>query len=94
VWDPELRHAGGFSPLPGLAERGAALVAVSPQKPDGSLTMQEKHELQFPVLSDPVGRCPDDVRYGRLLVRAPRNVTSCARRDEAAQLDLPHDLLL
>ncbi|MGW1493662.1 peroxiredoxin-like family protein [Streptomyces sp. NPDC002402] len=39
--------------LPGLAERGAALVAVSPQKPDGSLTMQQKHELEFPVLSDP-----------------------------------------
>jgi peroxiredoxin len=39
--------------LPDLAERGVALVAVSPQKPDGSLTMQQKHELTFPVLSDP-----------------------------------------
>lgn len=38
--------------LPDLAERGVALVAVSPQKPDGSLTMQQKHELAFPVLSD------------------------------------------
>ena len=29
------------------------MVAISPQKPDGSLTMKEKHELQFPVLSAP-----------------------------------------
>lgn len=36
-----------------LAERGAALVAISPQKPDGSLTMQETKELTFAVLSDP-----------------------------------------
>ncbi|MGH2796328.1 MAG: peroxiredoxin-like family protein [Thermoleophilaceae bacterium] len=39
--------------LPRLAERGAALIAVSPQKPDGSLSMQEKNALKFPVLSDP-----------------------------------------
>ena len=38
---------------PLLDERGVGLVAVSPQKPDGSLTMQEKHDLPFPVLSDP-----------------------------------------
>ncbi|EFM12305.1 alkyl hydroperoxide reductase/ Thiol specific antioxidant/ Mal allergen [Paenibacillus curdlanolyticus YK9] len=31
---------------------GAQLVAVSPQTPDASLTMQEKHDLQFHVLSD------------------------------------------
>ncbi|MZD04738.1 redoxin domain-containing protein [Streptomyces sp. SID5785] len=36
-----------------LAQRGAALVAISPQKPDGSLTMQETNELTFTVLSDP-----------------------------------------
>jgi peroxiredoxin len=40
--------------LPGpLAERGVELIAVSPQKPDGSLSMQEKHDLRFPVVSDP-----------------------------------------
>lgn len=38
---------------PALAERGAQLVAISPQRPDGSLSMQEKHDLTFPVLSDP-----------------------------------------
>ena len=31
---------------------GASLVAISPQSPDGALTMREKHDLQFEVLSD------------------------------------------
>lgn len=38
---------------PQLDERGVALIAISPQKPDGSLTMQEKHSLAFTLLSDP-----------------------------------------
>ncbi|HEY3957253.1 MAG TPA: peroxiredoxin-like family protein [Streptosporangiaceae bacterium] len=36
-----------------LTDRGAALIAVSPQKPDGSLTMQQANELTFTVVSDP-----------------------------------------
>lgn len=36
-----------------LRERGIVLVAVSPQVPDGSMTMREKHALDFAVLSDP-----------------------------------------
>ncbi len=39
--------------VPELDRRGIALVAVSPQKPDGSLTVQETNELTFAVLSDP-----------------------------------------
>ena len=31
---------------------GASLVAISPQQPDEALTMREKHELEFDVLSD------------------------------------------
>jgi peroxiredoxin len=38
-----------------FAQRGARLVAVSPQTPDNSLTMAEKHSLEFPVLSDEGG---------------------------------------
>jgi len=38
--------------LPQLRERGATLVAISPQTPDNSLTTAEKNELAFPVLSD------------------------------------------
>jgi peroxiredoxin len=39
--------------LPAVTDRGIALIAVSPQKPDGSLTMQEKNHLTFTVVSDP-----------------------------------------
>ena len=38
---------------PALTERDVELIAVSPQKPDGSLSTQQKNELPFPVLSDP-----------------------------------------
>jgi peroxiredoxin len=38
-----------------FSERGARLMAVSPQTPDNSLTMAEKHSLEFPVLSDEGG---------------------------------------
>ncbi|MFE2071209.1 peroxiredoxin-like family protein [Streptomyces sp. NPDC059467] len=36
----------------GITARGARLVAVSPQIPDESLTLTEKHSLAFDVLSD------------------------------------------
>ncbi|HEY2206182.1 MAG TPA: peroxiredoxin-like family protein [Pseudonocardia sp.] len=39
--------------LPALAERGIGLIAVSPQRPDGSLSAREANELTFSVLSDP-----------------------------------------
>src|SRR5262249_26441729 len=39
--------------VPALADQGVPLVAISPQKPDGSLSAQETHELTFTVLSDP-----------------------------------------
>jgi peroxiredoxin len=38
------------SPLSAL---GVVLVAISPQAADGSMTMKEKHSLEFSVLSDP-----------------------------------------
>jgi peroxiredoxin len=37
----------------GLSSRGGVLIALSPQKPDEALSLQEKNELAFPVLSDP-----------------------------------------
>jgi peroxiredoxin len=39
--------------VPELNARGVALIAVSPQKPDRALSMQQKNELSFTVLSDP-----------------------------------------
>jgi peroxiredoxin len=36
-----------------LDRRGVALVAISPQKPDESLSLKEKHDLAYSVVSDP-----------------------------------------
>jgi peroxiredoxin len=52
------------------------LVAVSPDAPDGSLSMKEKNELTFTVLSDP----------GNRLAASVGIVTSAEAR--AAQLQL------
>jgi peroxiredoxin len=38
--------------LPELKQRGASLLAISPQTPDNSLSTAQKNELAFPVLSD------------------------------------------
>lgn len=38
--------------LPRLGDLGASLVAISPQAADQSLTLTEKNELTYPVLSD------------------------------------------
>jgi peroxiredoxin len=38
--------------LSAIKARGVTLVAISPELPNQSPTMQEKNELQFPVLSD------------------------------------------
>ena len=38
--------------LPEIRARGAQLVAISPQRPDQSLSMAEKNALEFEVLSD------------------------------------------
>jgi peroxiredoxin len=39
--------------VPFLDSRGVALIALSPQRPDGSLSMSEKNQLTFAVASDP-----------------------------------------
>jgi peroxiredoxin len=39
--------------LPQLDVAHVVLIAISPQLPDGSLSMREKNELSFTVLSDP-----------------------------------------
>lgn len=68
--------------LPPLRERGIRLIAVSPQKPDGSLTMKEKHDLEYSVLSDP----------GLVLGRAMGVLTGPSEEALAAQLELGLDL--
>lgn len=39
--------------VPALGQRGVELIAVSPQKPDGSLTSAQSNELTYSVASDP-----------------------------------------
>jgi peroxiredoxin len=38
--------------LDGFHDVGATLVAISPNLPDGSMTVTQRHELGYPVLSD------------------------------------------
>jgi peroxiredoxin len=38
---------------PALADRGFVMIAVSPQKPDGSLSAAQTNELTYAVVSDP-----------------------------------------
>jgi peroxiredoxin len=45
--------------LPAIEQRGARLVAVSPETPDNSLTTAQKNELTFAVLSDANGTLAD-----------------------------------
>ncbi len=47
---------------PEIQQAGASLIAISPMLPDGSLTMAEKHQLSFDVLSDRGNRVA--VEYG------------------------------
>jgi peroxiredoxin len=68
--------------LPQLTGRGIRLVAVSPQTPDGSLTMQQKHDLAFTVVSD-----PGNAIAGRLGI-----LTGPSEEARAAQLQLGLDL--
>jgi peroxiredoxin len=65
-----------------LTERDIRLVAISPQTPDGSLTMQDKHDLAFTVLSDP----------GNALGRTLGILTQPSGDARAAQLELGLDL--
>ena len=66
-----------------LVERGIELIAISPQTPDGSLSMQEKNELAFTVLSDP----------GNMLARHLGILTAPSPEVRAAQLQLGLDLV-
>lgn len=58
--------------VPAITEAGGCLIAISPQTPDGSLSMTEKNHLTYDVLSDVgnavarkfglVYRIPDDLK--------------------------------
>ncbi|VDR39306.1 Redoxin [Tsukamurella paurometabola] len=67
---------------PALAERGVRLVAISPQRPDGSFSAAERNGLVFPVLSDP----------GLVIAEALGIVTAPSEEARAAQLALGLDV--
>jgi peroxiredoxin len=67
---------------PALAERGIALIAVSPQKPDGSLSISETNGLTYIVVSDPANQ----------LARALGILTAPTADAQAAQASLGLDL--
>lgn len=68
--------------VPQLARRDVALVAISPQKPDGSLSTQEINELSFTVLSDP----GNQVAAGLGVLTAPSEGVRAAQRNLGLEL--------
>jgi peroxiredoxin len=65
-----------------LTQRGVGLVAISPQAPDQSLSMQQKHDLGINVVSDP----------GNSIAGALGVLTQPSDEARAAQLYLGLDL--
>lgn len=62
--------------VPLLAQRDVALVAISPQRPDGSLSSQQMNALSFTVLSDP----GNQVAAGLGVLTAPSEDSQAAQR--------------
>jgi peroxiredoxin len=84
-----------------LGERGISLVALSPQKPDGSLTIRETNELTFDVLSDPgngiAGRLGILITHGDDVhaAQAARGVVVAERNtDSTATIPMPTTVLV
>jgi peroxiredoxin len=63
--------------LPELPTYGASLVAISPQTPDQSLSLVEKAELEFVVLSDPGNRVAKSVG---IVFQQPEEVLDAQRK--------------
>lgn len=68
--------------VPALQTRGVRLLAISPQSPDGSLSMQQANQLTFTVLSDPGNRIASALG----ILTAPSDEVQAAQR--ALGLDL------
>src|SRR5262245_10913988 len=69
--------------LPELHAQGATFVAISPQTPDASLSLAEKHALAYPVLSDVGNRVARQFGIVYTLEASQRSV------HEAFGVDLP-----
>jgi len=62
--------------LPRIRELGADLIAISPETPDNTLTMAEKHRIPIDVLSDNTGEV---LRNYRLWFRVPPDLKELYR---------------
>ncbi len=74
--------------LPEMAALGARLVAISPQRPDGSLSTSETNELTFDVLSD-VGNTA--ARLFGLVYALPEELRAALRSNNKALPDINGD---
>lgn len=74
---------------------GASLIAISPEKPDNTLSMVEKLELSFPVLSDVKGKVMRDYKISwKLPEKLKEQYLTLLKRDftiinEGAGWELP-----
>jgi len=59
--------------LPQIEEKGAKLIAISPQTPDNTLTTKEKNALKFEVLSDVNGAT---ARQMNLIYQLPQDLAN------------------
>jgi peroxiredoxin len=81
--------------LPRLEDRGVRLIAISPEKPDDSLTVQQKNELAFTVVSDPgnslAGRLGIVMQHVEEVVQVAREDlgVDLAARNADGTLDVP-----
>jgi peroxiredoxin len=87
--------------VPLLSSYGATLAAISPQKPDESLTTVEKNDLQFTVLSDAGARLARRLGIGFQLAedvleaqRALGQDITLGNADGSAELPLPTVLVI
>ncbi|MER5268917.1 peroxiredoxin-like family protein [Actinosynnema sp. NPDC002837] len=87
--------------LPVLAERGIALIGLSPQKPEGTAATRDKNSLTFPVLSDPGNKLATELGFATTptadalatLVRLGNDVTKL-NSDGSTNLPMPAVLLV
>ncbi|GGE30228.1 alkyl hydroperoxide reductase [Pullulanibacillus camelliae] len=69
--------------LPDIQKYEGQLIAISPQSPDNTLSMKEKAELTFQVLSDPEGKVSGNYK---VLFELPRYLQAAFK--DALDLDL------
>lgn len=70
-----------------IKELGSSLMAISPQRPDEALTMREKHDLQFDVLSDVEQRVIKEYRVQFEVPPAMQDVQLNVFKKDVSQLN-------